>query len=283
MNAFGRDSGSFDAAFDWRTSIKYWRTEQHVTQAELARRSGLSIEGIKAYESGRRRPSAEALKCIIHALGIPREDANRILGGAGYAIEWDAVLIGRYAPCSLEDLQREAESYPWPAYVTNQSFDVVVANKPFQAVFGVDLDTQYLEFGERSLLGGITRDEFARRLANWDEVVTFMCGLAKADPRWGSEDVAHHPPWLERPFKRLLEGNPARIRRLVELWQKAPPIPHRLRQRYRIEWLYRGEVLLIFEGRLVIGDLWAELHWNEWIPADSETWGALERIVRYGA
>lgn len=274
MNSYS----TIEQAFDWRAAIRLWRERRGLTQSELARRAGLSLVTVKAYESGRRHPSEASLTSIISALGIPREEANLILGGAGFAIEWRAIFDERYAPLSLGELQEEAERYPWPAFVTNQAFDVVAANAAMGAVFDADLDRDYLGFGERNFLGGITHEEFAARLANWDDIVAFMCGLAKGDPRWRADDLAHPAPWLEGPVQRFLEGTPARIKRFMEIWESAEPIPHRVRQRFTIHWLYRHETLMRFEGRLVIADLWSELHWNEWIPADAQTWSLLDKL-----
>lgn len=270
---------TIEQAFDWRAAIRLWRERRGLTQSELAERAGLSLVSVKAYESGKRHPSEASLTSIISALGLPREEANLVLGGAGYAIDWSSVLEERYAPLTVEDLRTEAARYPWPAFVTNQSFDVVATNRAFEAVFEVDLKREYQGFGERNFLGGITHDEFAGRLANWDDVVTFMCGLAKADRRWRSEGLSRPAPWLEAPIQRFLEGNPARIKRFMELWEAAPPVQHHIRQRFTIHWLYRHETLMRFEGRLVVADLWNELHWNEWIPADAETWRLLEEIT----
>lgn len=264
-------------AFDWRATIRQWRENHGITQADLARRSGLSLASIKAYERGQRNPSRATLESLISALGIPREAANHILAGAGYAIDWQALFHERYLPLTVEQLQQEAEEYAWPAFVTNQSFDVVALNAATGIVFDVDTDTQLTGFGERNLLGGITHDGFADRLENWDEVVRFICGLAKGDTRWGTADPSRPAPWLERPIERFLQGNPARIRRFFEIWESSEPIPHRIRQRFRIEWWHRDGTLLTFAGRLVIADIWSELHWNEWIPANARTWRILSR------
>lgn len=262
---------SIETAFDWRAALKSWRGNQGMTQSELARRSGLSLDAIKAYEAGRRRPSRHALQVLIHSLGIPRDVANPIFGGAGYAIEWETLFDGRYLPPSLDGLQDEAEACAWPAFVTNQVFDVVAQNAVFERLFGVDLSRELLGFGERNLLAGITHDEFAGHLENWDEVVTFMCGLVKEDPRWRSPDLSRLAPALDRNMQRLLGGNPARIKRLADLWEHADPIPVRVQHTFRIVWRV-DESVLAFSGRLVIADLWTELHWNEWIPADRSTW-----------
>jgi transcriptional regulator with XRE-family HTH domain len=265
------DPDAIDKAFDWRAALVRWREQQRVTQAELARRSGLSLSAIKAYEGGKRRPSLVALESLIAALGIPKEEANHITAGAGFAIDWRTLFHNRYPPLTLADLEAEASACPWPAFVTNESFDVLCPNDALAWVFEADREKDLLGFGERNLLGGITHDEFASRIENWDEVVTFMCGMGKGDPRWGSGE--RPAPWLDRPVQRMLDGNPDLVRRFFEIWQTAPSIAPRLRQRYTVRWLHAA-THLHFSCRLVLADLWSGLHWNEWVPADAETWAA---------
>jgi len=264
---------------DWRVRLKVWREHIGMTWPELARRSGLAQATLKAYANGSRQPSREALEAVISALGIPREEAEEIIQNAGYATDPEAIFGSRAEALSLQDLAREGDGCPWPTYVSNQSFDVLYANRALQAIFDVDLDYEYQGFGERNLLGGITHEEFACRVGNWDELVTFMIGLAKGDPRWGTDAMMTPPPWLERPIKRFFEGNPARIQRFSELWGSAPPLRHRVRHRYRIRWVYRPGTILNFRGLLSLADLRTELHWNEWVPLDVETWQSLSEIV----
>jgi transcriptional regulator with XRE-family HTH domain len=263
----------------WSESLRDWRQKERLTQAEVASRSGLSPAAVRAYESASRHPSAAALQALIDAIGIPREDANRILASAGYAVDQYSVFNWGYEPASLETLRAEANGLPWPAHVTNQSFDVVHANRAFQAIMEIDLDYQYTEHGARNLISNVVDPWFAERMANWDEVIGFMAGLAKSDPRWHS-DVAQQPaPWLQGPIQRLMAGDPALIQRFMAVWAAAEPIPHRLRQRFKIEWLYKGVQLMTFTCVLAIANIVDELHWNEWAPANIETWSILQSII----
>jgi hypothetical protein len=198
--------------------------------------------------------------------------------GAGYAVDWQGMLRQDFVPFRMDELETEAAALPWPAYITNQSFDVVYANRPAQLVFGVDLDREFTGFGERNILGGITHEEFASRVANWDEVVTVICGLAKGDTEWASADLAHPAPYTRRALERLLQGDPARVQRFAELWQAAPAIPNRIRHTYRLQ-IRHPDGVLTFSSRLALADIFTGIHWNECIPADGDTWRLLERIA----
>lgn len=264
-------------AFDWIVAIKTWRDRRGMSQGALAERSGLSLGSIKSYETGARRPSKEALETLISALGVPVDEANQILGGAGYAVDWRGLFEERYAPPTVEEMADEASGVPWPVLVTNQAFDLVTANKAAQRLFEVDLTREYTGYGERNVLSRLTDDEFATRMENWDEVVTFMCGLAKADARWRTPDPGRPAPWLEEAVKRLLGGSPARIKRLMELWEAADSIPHGILRPYSVRWRHEGEVLS-FSCRMVMADIWGEMHWNEWIPEDEPTWHLVNEL-----
>ncbi len=161
-------------------------------------------------------------------------------------------------------------------FVTNQAFEVVAQNRLFERLMGVDLRTEFTGFAERSFVGGIVDPNFGGRMENWDEVVTLMIGLVKGDPRLRPDD--DRPlPWLEGPIQRLVEGKPEMIRRFVDLRERAPPIPHRLRQYFRIVWRYDKNTRLTFSGTMALADVHTELHWNEWVPAEEPTWRWVER------
>ena len=267
--------------FDWKSALRGFRRDESLTQAQVAAKSGLSIAAVRAYESGARRPSAAALQSLIDAIGIPREQANRMLAAAGYAVDMYSVYNWGLEPVTLASLKAEADSLAWPAFITNQSYDVVHANRPFQRIMEVDLDYQYMEHGARNLISNVVDPWFASRMANWDEVIGFMAGLAKADPRWQSDGMEHPAPWLQGPAQRLLQGDPALVRRFFELWAVALPVPRRLRQRFRFHWLYQGKHLMRFANVLALANIHDELHWNEWAPADAETWRLLEELAGY--
>ena len=270
---------SFDTLDEWRHNLRGWRTRESLTQADVAARSGLSLASIRAYESGARRPSANALQSMIDAIGIPREEANRLLASAGYAVDLYSVYNWGYEQTPLEAMAAEADSLPWPAHVTNQSFDVLHANRALQAIMEVDLNTEYTTPWERNLIANVVDPGFAKRMANWDEVIGFMAGLAKSDPRWQATGLENPPPWLQGAMRRFLEGDPGLIQRFLSVWATATPIPHRLRQRFRLQWLYKGERLMNFTCVLALGNIADELHWNEWAPADAETWAILREIT----
>ncbi|MCH8814681.1 MAG: helix-turn-helix domain-containing protein [Chloroflexi bacterium] len=255
---------------DWKRALREARRQRRISQTELARRSGLSLSAVKAYESGSRHPSQEALSCVIEALGLTHEEANPIRAGAGYAIDWNAILNQRYLS-EPEKLGEQVQQYPWPVFVTNQRIDLICANRAFEKVWDVDLSSEFLEPGGRNLFSGATIPRFVRQMENWHELVALMIGLMKGDPRL-EQNLESPAPWLQDTIRRFLEGDPAYVTRVLDLWEKTPPIPHKIRHRYDVRWRYRGERPMRFVGVLTVADIWNELSWNEWLPADGQTW-----------
>ncbi len=214
---------------------------------------------------------------LVRVLGVPRQDANRILAAAGYAADWSTLFEGRYVS-DIEFARSQLERCPWPAFLTDQAINVVATNRLSETIFDVELTTEYMNPGDRNLLARVSDPQFARCLENYDEVVSFMIGLAKGDPR-SQQNPEQPAPWLEEPMATFLRGDPSLITRVMALWETAEPIPHRTRHQFDVRWLYRGQTPMRFQGVLTIADLWNELSWNDWIPADAETWRILRDIT----
>ena len=266
-----------DRYFDWQAALRQHRERRGLSRPALARLANLSASAIKGVETGSRHPSPDALSRIIDALGLTRDEASPIRAGAGYAVDWQGLFHQRFL-ADKEWLDKEIERCPWPAFITGQGINLVAANRAFQRVWDVDLSTEFTDPDQRNLLGGASFERFARYAENYDELLRFMIGLAKGDPRM-RQDLENPAPWLKEPARRFLQGDPKYIKRFIEAWEKAEPIPHRTRFHHEVRWLYRGEQPMRFFGITTIADIWNELSWNDWIPADAETWQALKQIM----
>jgi transcriptional regulator with XRE-family HTH domain len=278
MTDEGSGQHDFQAVFDWRGALRAHRLRLRLSQPEVARRSGLSVSAIKAYESGRRHPTREALDAILDAMGLAHDEGNPIRAGAGFAIDWSGVLHRRYIS-DFEDLARQADASPWPVFITNQGSYIRHWNKAFEVVLDVDVRREYPDPATRSILGGSTISRFIRCIESYEETMSFFIGLIKGDPR-REQNLERPAPWLQDIVSRLVQGDPADLRRLIDIWQRAEPIPHKIRHQYNIVWRYRGgDPLMRFIGRHTVCDIWNELNWQEWVPADADTWAALEVIL----
>jgi hypothetical protein len=49
-----------------------------------------------------------------------------------------------------------------------------------------------------------------------------------------------------------------------------------------VVWRHRGVgPVLRFIGQLAVCDIWNELNWQEWVPADGETWACMASLNRH--
>ena len=83
-------------------------------------------------------------------------------------------------------------------------------------------------------------------------------------------------------MQRLFEGDPGELRRLLDVWRR--PNPSRTRSVTSTTWCGgTGESgpVLRFIGQLAVCDIWNELNWQEWVPADGETWACMASLYRH--
>lgn len=269
MNREGAGMAEFRKAFEWRRALLDYRLSLRLSRPEVARRSGLSVSAVKAYESGDRHPSREALTAIIDALGMAVEQANPVLAGAGYAGNWRAIFNEAYGPRGLEWFAEEAERYAWPVIVTNEAPDLIAANRTFRGLIGIPL-TQRLPDPRWNFIALASDPVFADRLDSWDEAMSFVIGLAKGDLR-RSINPERPPPHSAEPFRRLLEGDPAYVTRMLRLWEPAEPVTHTTRMHYPVRWRHESGQVMRFTAVMHVADVWHAFSWHDWIPDDAET------------
>ena len=109
---------------------------RRLSQMDLAAAANLSTRHLSFVETGRARPSDDLILRLAEALHLPLRQVNALLVTAGYA--------PRYTNWSLEDdetgmvqfaLERLlAQHAPYPAVVTNRTYDIVMVNAGFEAL-----------------------------------------------------------------------------------------------------------------------------------------------------
>ncbi len=267
-----------DEALDWRAALREHRKSRGFTQTRLARESSLSLSALKQYETGQRHPSAEALDAIIAALGLTAEQSNPIRAGAGYAPDMRRIFYDRLGPYELHDLEEQANRYSWPVFVANIASDILVANKAFFRVLGPELEGLFrADASQRNLMAVASDPRFAGRVRNWDDSMRFFIGLMKGEERW-QHNMERPLPLMEGPVRRFLEGDPDLIRRMLSLYESAPPLRHTARIESTFVWAVEDGREVTFKSLIHVADLYQELSWHDWVPQTAADLAIVESL-----
>jgi len=255
------------------------RRRRKLAQRDVAEIAGLSVEAVRSYENARRSPSREHLFAILDALRLERSERNAIVAAAGYAS--DGYELSPWPVRGFMFTPDEAasfiEGYPWPAFLSNDSMEVVAANAAAQRLWSVDLNTEFLDPLERNLLGVASNPRFATRCANLPEILTMMAAVFKGHHR-GPESMDAPSPYFASILERFFAGDPARIQPFLQAWQTAVPRTPKIRWEYPIVWDEPGIGTLRFRGMVNPASEPDGLAFNDWIPLDAATWTALDRV-----
>lgn len=273
----GKGIEETEAAFDWARAIREDRKRKRLSRPEIAHRSGLSLSAVKAYETGARHPSREALSAIIDALGMTTDQANPILTGAGYATNWRAIFHEAYGPRPPEWFAEQVERETWPVFVTNEASDIVAANRAFRTLIGIPLRETLPKPDKWNFIAMATHPSWADRIENWDEAMSWALGLAKTGLR-RQINLERPAPWSFESYKQLLKGDPAYIARMLKLWEPAEPVEHTTRMRYPARWRNEDGRVLRFAAVVHVADVWQVYAWHDWIPEDAETMRVISEI-----
>ncbi len=255
------------------------RVRLGLTQADLAERSHVSANTIKAYEAGRRHPSRPYLAALLDALKIGREERNRILENAGYAS--DGFEIGPMAYSGFTFTADEAaafiEQYDWPAFLLAEMMDVTAANAVAQRLWRVDLTKEFLNPGERNLLSVVSDPRFGKRLVNMRDALRVMASVFKGHHR-GAETLDSPSPVLGSILERFMAGDPAYLHVLLQSWQEAVPRTPKVRWEYPVVWADPDVGALRFRCLVTMASEPDGIAFNDWIPLDAQTWDGLRRL-----
>jgi transcriptional regulator with XRE-family HTH domain len=150
--------------------LRQWRGARRMSQMDLALEAGISTRHLSYVETGKARPSRELVALLAGVLDLPMRDRNALLVVAGYAPGYretplsdpQMALMRRAIDCIL------GQHEPYPAFVVNRHWDVVMASQGLARVFG------WLRDGAQPH-GNIMRQVFDPAdmrpfVENWEEV-----------------------------------------------------------------------------------------------------------------
>jgi transcriptional regulator with XRE-family HTH domain len=199
--------------------LREWRAARRLSQMDLALDAGLSTRHLSCIETGKAQPSRDILARLADTLDMTLRDRNSLLVAAGYAPRYteSALANPELAPMrrAIEAMLKQQE--PYPAFLMNRHWDIVIAN---DAAIRMN---RWLLAGRDSPHGNMLRHVFDPNdlravLANWEEIASNLLahlhklvatapGDAKA--RALLEEVLSYPGVPEKWRQRDLRAVPA--------------------------------------------------------------------------
>lgn len=117
--------------------LREWRAARRLSQLDLALEAGVSPRHLSCVETGKAQPSRDMIARLADALGMPLRERNGLLIAAGYAPQYRETALN--TP-EMSQIRRAIDfivqqQEPYPAFVTNRYWDVVLINDAVSRVF----------------------------------------------------------------------------------------------------------------------------------------------------
>lgn len=256
----------------WFAILRRLREQEGVSRSELAARSGISLSSIKAYESGVRHPSRDALSTLLDRLTADAFARHEILQGAGFAPDGRSPAVRSASEWfTLAEAAEEIAGLPHPSCLTTELFEVVAANPTIQRVWEVDLHRELEGPFERGFLSMLSTPRFADRLSNWEEALSVAVAVVKGHYGGDAALDSARQPYLSAAVQHLLNGNPEYVQRFLGLWMTVPGRLYRVRLSYPVVWNHSEHGPLSFLAVTGPANQLPSLWFNDWIPLDANT------------
>lgn len=150
--------------------LREWRAARRLSQLALALEAGVSPRHLSYVETGKSQPSRDMVARLADALEMPLRERNTLLVAAGFAPKYreTALTTPEMAPIrrAIEFILEHHE--PYPAFVMNRHWDVLMANRTLTRLIGLLRD------------GGAVHTNIMRQvfdpndmrplIANWEDV-----------------------------------------------------------------------------------------------------------------
>lgn len=266
---------------EWPASLRAARRNAHLSQKQLAQRSGISPEAIRSYEIGRRSPTRPSLLKVLEPLGLTAADMNVLLSQVGFSAEPTLYLPQEFPEYyyRLGELQRVVDKRPWPAFATNEVMHLVAANRAAQALWHINFAAEKRRRkGNEMSLFAIARDaQFVDRLVNFTDVVSVMASVSKGRPQ-RTMLTSMAPAQMAAVIQETAAGDPKLLKQLKRILQKAKPKAARVQWDFPIVWRDPDCGPMNFIAVVSCASEPDVLNIHDWHPVDATTWRALEKV-----
>jgi transcriptional regulator with XRE-family HTH domain len=171
MATLGSSANPSSASASVGALLREWRSTRRLSQLDLALAAEVSARHISYVETGKAQPSREMVTRLADTLEMPLRERNALLVAAGYAAQYPQTALA--AP-ELARIHRAidfilAQQEPYPAFVIDRHWDILMANQAAQRV------NRFLLGGRPSPHANMLRHVFdpgdlRAALVNWEEV-----------------------------------------------------------------------------------------------------------------
>jgi transcriptional regulator with XRE-family HTH domain len=148
--------------------LKRWRTQRRLSQLDLAEAAEVSTRHLSCIERGKARPSQQMVLVLASALDLPLRERNTLLQAAGFAPAYRQTDLSDPANApvrrALDFLLDRAE--PNGVLVMNRRWDLIQANRPFQAMASLALGRPLVP-GDNMLALTLRDDGFKPVIGDW--------------------------------------------------------------------------------------------------------------------
>ncbi len=264
---------------DWGGSLRTARQRLRLSRAELAELAGVSMETVKAYETGTRPPTRANLERLLNALQLERVQANAIREAAGFAPVRSLFTDYPDYEYTIGELQTLVEQVPWPEFVLNDSVELVAANRVAGAVWGIDFERELGRRGpvEMNLLAVANEQDFPARVENWEEVLSLLAAVVKGQ-FIRPQTAPPASPYLNEVFSHFVAGGGDFLARFLDIWNAAEPLPPKVRWSYRVTWRDPEFGHIRFHCLVSTASEKDGLAFNDWYPVDLASFDVLEKV-----
>jgi transcriptional regulator with XRE-family HTH domain len=257
------------------SELKRWRNHRRYSQEELAHRAEVSQRHVSFLENGRTRPSAEMVEHLAVTLDVPLRARNGLLSAAGFA---PAYSEGSLDGESLQPIRWALETLvkahdPFPAYVVDRRWELVLANNAAAALTVLLADTDAaLELGGNILRFFLHPDGVRDAVPNWEQAAAALMRRLR-------RECDENPADTEM---RALLDEVSRYEGVADLGPEPASSAGSdlvMELQFRID----GKTLRFYTTLMVLADAadvtLAELRLETLLPADTATAEALRRLV----
>jgi transcriptional regulator with XRE-family HTH domain len=172
--------------------LREWRAVRGLSQLDLALRAGFSTRHVSFIETGRTRPSLQALLDLAETLEVPLRERNRLLEAGGYA------HVYRQTPLAADEMRHVRgvlqfildRHEPYGAVVLDRYSNLLMGNASATRMLGGLLDPSLLA-GTPNLLRMVFHPlGLQTSIVNWDEVARHLLGRAERELTHLGDDAA---------------------------------------------------------------------------------------------